>query len=72
MSKFYMSASNNRSTITKCGYKDGLNIHARGWNKGIRVNIYYDEESDKEVYEVFETAGSNGMGSEVLITRIEY
>ena len=32
----------------KCGHKDGMTVHVRGWNKGIRVDVYYDEEEDIE------------------------
>lgn len=72
MSKFYATISNNRSTITKCGHKDGLSAHIRGWNKGIRVEIFYDEKEKKETYMVFETGGSNKRSEDILIKEIIY
>jgi len=71
MSKFYASVSNNRSTITKCGHKDGLSAHIRGWNKGIEVNVSFNEETKKEIFEVYETSGSNGKGNKKLVFEVE-
>ena len=72
MSRFYADVRNDRSCITKCGHKDGLKAHIRGWTKGIRVNIWYDEKRKTEYFEVYETCGSSDTPTaDVLIKRIK-
>ena len=71
MSRFYASVTGKRSTITKCGHKDGLNSHLRGWTKGVRVNMWYNEETKTEHYTIEETAGSNGDTPTKLIHTME-
>jgi hypothetical protein len=58
MSRFYASVTNNRSTITKCGHKTGLEAYIGGWNIGVKIVCKVDSK-DRDVIEVYETAGSN-------------
>ncbi len=68
MSRFYASISNNRSTITKCGHKDGLFAHIRGWNIGVQVQTRINAEGKDEIL-VYKTAGSNGSFQSKLIAK---
>ena len=62
MSRFYGNLANNRSTITKCGHKDGLVSHVRGWNLGIMIEAYVNEFG-KDAFRVYKTSGSNNKKS---------
>ena len=64
MSRFYADVRNDRSCITKCGHADGLKAHIRGWTKGIRVVIWYNEKRKTEYYSVYETCGSSDTPTE--------
>lgn len=59
MSRFYASVSNHRSTITKCGHKDGLSAHIRGWHLGIRIILRVNEKGQDEIC-IYKTTGSAG------------
>lgn len=68
MSHFYGEMKGNRGESTRCGSKDsGIRAHIRGWNVGIRVLCYYDEELGKDVCKVWETSGSNSMKQDKFI-----
>lgn len=69
MSRFYASVSNNRSTVTKRGFgTSGLSAHIRGWNKGVRVELFADGE--KDVIRVYETGGSASGSTGKLLASI--
>lgn len=69
MSRFYGNITNNRSTVTKCGHKDGLTAHIRGWNLGIRVDSYINEQG-QDSFRIYKTFGSNNPSNVDLIADI--
>ncbi len=69
MSRFYGEMHNERSAITKCGHKDGLTAHIRGWNAGIRVECYVDQEGNDQ-FMVWSTGGSNQPGNNDLLAEV--
>ena len=63
MARFYTSGTNSRNKeFTAMGNKDGQEVHIRGWNAGIEViaRPNLDENKDVDVFEVWQTSGSNG------------
>ena len=58
MSRFYSSINSKRTTHTKCGNKDGMSAHIRGWNIGVQVNLSVNEK-DQDVLVIHLTKGSN-------------
>lgn len=69
MSRLYASIeSDARKTIpTSRGHKH-INTHTRGWDSGVRVIARV--EDDRDVFDVYATAGSNGSRREKLIATI--
>ena len=60
MSKMYASITTDASKTeaTKRAHKFA-NAHVRGWNLGIEINAFTTDEG-KQVFEVYQTSGSNG------------
>ena len=66
MSKLYMShTSDNRKEVTRLGY-NRMTTHIRGWNKGIKVESFINENNEAE-FKVYKTGGSNDPSSKELI-----
>ena len=68
MSRFYgtMRANHRKTLATTRGHRDGILAHIRGWNFGIEVNCWVDE-NNKEHYTVTKTGGSNNDSQKELI-----
>lgn len=63
MSHFYADIQGNRGEATRGGSKaSGMQGHIRGWNVGVRVSCYYDEERDEDRVRVTLTSGSSYCG----------
>ena len=69
MSHFYAEIQGGRGPATRCGTKQGMVCHIRGWNKGIRVFASYDTQKDCDVFAVYTTGGSNNPRDGKLIGR---
>ena len=60
MSRFYADIQGNHGKATRQGTKtSGITGHIRGWDIGVRVEIYADLQGLDHVV-VYRTAGSNG------------
>lgn len=61
MVHFYGEIRGNTKTIaTRCGSKNsGMYTHIRSWDKGIEVICFYDKSSNKNIFRIYETGGSN-------------
>lgn len=60
MSHFYGSMKGNRGGVSRCGSKrSGITAHIRGWNVGVRVNIFVNDKGEDTVH-IYQTKGSNG------------
>lgn len=65
MAQFYASIRGNRGEGTRMGSKaSGMQGHIRGWNIGIRVNLFHNEETGKDEVAVYKTGGSNGASAD--------
>jgi len=71
MAQFYAKVYGSRGTAaTKTGTKsDGIDAHISGWTGGIRVRAYHS--NGRDVFEVYETGGSNSSGDIKLIATLE-
>lgn len=68
MAHFYADIQGGRGQATKIGHKStGIAGHIRGWESGIQVKARYDQEKDSNIFEVYQTGGSNGSGLAVLL-----
>jgi len=67
MAHFYSTVTSKNTTQTKCGYKDGISGHIRGWNVGAKIWISHNEETGRDEVTVYKTSGSNGAGSQEVI-----
>jgi len=72
MSQFYGSVRGSASSeATRQGGKSsGIEGHIRGWDQGIRVSGYVDDDGN-EVFEVYTTGGSNDASSKVYIGELK-
>ena len=63
MAQFYATIQGNRGERTCMGTKNsGLYGHIRGWNIGARVDVFYNEELDRDEVRILVSTGSNGGG----------
>ena len=71
MSKMYASitADASKTEATKRAHKFA-NAHVRGWDIGVEINAYTTDEG-KQVFEVYQTSGSNGSRVEKLCEVVE-
>ena len=61
MSQFYGEIQGNRGEVTRGGSKNsGIRGYIRGWNNGVRVEGRYDNEVQKDVFDIYATNGSGG------------
>ena len=70
MSRFYGTIENNRSELTKCGHKDGLKAHVRGWDVGVYVDCFVSDKG-VDTLRVYRTGGSNHPENKILIAELE-
>ncbi len=68
MSHFYSSVESKGTTHSKCGDKDGMEAHLRGWNTGVRIILNYDEELQQDMIYVYRTGGSNNPYGDLIAT----
>lgn len=69
MSHFYGSMRGSRGEATRMGSKkSGFQAHVRGWDIGVEICCYYDEETDNDKIYIYETGGSHGVNPPTLLT----
>ena len=60
MSRFYAEIKGNRGKASRCGFKDsGMWSHTRGWNRGVEVRGYVDQDGN-DCFNIYVTGGSGG------------
>ena len=64
-----ITADASKTEVTKRAHKFA-NAHVRGWYIGVEINAYTTEEG-KQVFEVYQTSGSNGSRGLKLCEVIE-
>lgn len=61
MAHFKADIQGNRGEASRLGSKDsGIYCHIRGWNVGVEVSGYVDDETGKDEFLVTITSGSYG------------
>ncbi len=71
MSHFYATIQGHRGEGTRTGTKtSGITSHTKGWNSGVRVRGFYNEETGEDEFVVTVTGGSNGRSSSKTIATI--
>ena len=72
MAHFYGEISGStRTTGTRCGTKlSGIRSHIRSWDKGVEVYCEYDKYSNRNIFRIYMTGGSNNPSSRRLITEV--
>lgn len=71
MSRFYASIEGQASSeaTRRGGTASGISGHVRGWDSGVAVNGYVDDQ-DRDVFEIYATGGSNGGQLPLLIATV--
>ena len=70
MSRFYGSLQGSRGAATRQGdAESGISCHVRGWDIGIEVRGYVNEEGQDE-FRVFITGGSNRRTADKLVLEV--
>ena len=71
MSQFYADIKGSAKTIaTRHGGKtSGISGHVRGWESGIRVEGYHDEDLG-DIFMVWQTSGSGFKSKSVLLGKL--
>ena len=70
MARFYGSLDGTAKTKNMRGNaSSGIDGHIRGWNLGVDVRCYVDE-NDADVCEIYETGGSNNENRIRLIGKV--
>jgi hypothetical protein len=63
MAQFRGYVEGNRKAASRLGSKkSGIVAAAGGWTIGAKVNVWYDEENDRDFVEVMLTDGSGHTG----------
>ena len=70
MSRLYgsLDADASKTTATRRAHRN-ITGHVRGWNSGVEIRAYVDEQ-DRDVFEVYRTGGSNGGLAPRMVARI--
>lgn len=64
--------TDGKPEVTRLGSKNGhVKVTANGWTGGVQVYAHHNKETGKDVFEVWETSGSNGS-TERMITKVEF
>ena len=62
MSRFYSEIEGAAKTVASRRGHNFIESHTRGWNNGIRVTCYVNDEGN-EVHQIYLTGGSNNPGN---------
>ena len=71
MAQFRASISGQRGEASKLGSKkSGIVASIDGWNVGVKVSGYFDEEKQKDVFYIYKSSGSNAREANQLIATV--
>lgn len=69
MSHFYGTMRGSRGATTRCGHKtSGIRATAASWKGAVRVEVYYDQATGEDKYEVRLIPWHGAGRNEVLAT----
>lgn len=67
MARFYAAIQGARGEATRLGGEgSGIRGHVRGWDAGVRVLGFVDDEG-RDAFHVYATGGSNGGARDELL-----
>lgn len=70
MAQFRATIQGNRGEASRFGTKNsGISANINGWNKGVEVLAYYDNELQQNCFMVSMTGGSNKKDRPVIIAK---
>lgn len=71
MARFRGTVLGMKGEASRLGSKEnGLNVVANGWESGIHVEAYVNDEG-QDCFNVFLTKGSGGYGSKLIATVVD-
>ena len=70
MAQFRAEIKGGRGSVSRLGHKTtGISSHICGWDSGIRVEGYYDEELG-DIFLVWQTGGSGINPKRILLGKL--
>ena len=70
MAQFKAEIKGNRGSVSRLGHKTtGIQGHICGWDSGIRVEGYYDEDLG-DIFLVWQTSGSGFKRKSILLGKL--
>ena len=70
MAQFKAEIKGNRGSVSRLGHKTtGIQGHICGWDSGIRVEGYYDEDLG-DIFLVWQTSGSGFKSKSILLGKL--
>ena len=71
MAQFRATIENGKNLpLSRLGHKsNGISSHTCGWDTGIRVEAYYDNDLG-DIFLVYQTSGSGFKGKSVLLGKL--
>lgn len=67
MSQWYGSMKGSKGEATRQGTKkSGMTAHIRGWDIGVYVNCFVDDEDGKDTISIYKTRGSNNSSPDII------
>ena len=73
MAHFRATIKGTRGKASRLGSKaGGLYVTVDGWNSGVNIRAYHDEETGEDVFEIASSGGSNGAEKARIVLDCEY
>ena len=70
MAQFKAEIKGGRGSVSRLGHKTtGITSHTCGWESGVRVEGYYDEDLG-DIFLVWQTSGSGLKGRSTLLGKL--
>ena len=70
MAQFRAECKGGGTSASRLGHKTtGISSHTRGWEAGIKVEGYHDEDLG-DIFAVWQTSGTNNRGRSILLGKL--
>jgi hypothetical protein len=71
MAQYHAKIKGNRGEASRLGSKEsGISALINGWNIGIGVDMFYDDDLEQDKIVVYKTYGSNKTGKDELLMTV--
>lgn len=71
MANLYASIRGQAKTEGTRRGNSEISGHVRGWDLGVEVRGFYDKETKKTRFEIYQTGGSKGVSSKKLLVEVK-